>query len=173
RAARSARRTAVTVSAAVLAPPPAVRDKRSRSIWRDLTGPVTARVGVLILAVVALVALVTPFVNVPDPLALSSDTYSPPLADHLFGTDNLGRDVLSAVMWGARVSLVFGVVVAAISAAVGTVAGVIPGYFGGVLDDVFSRFFEIFLSIPSLVLIVVVVSLFGTNILITMLVVGL
>jgi peptide/nickel transport system permease protein len=130
-------------------------------------------VGFGILAVVGAAALCTPFLNLPDPFALSSSTFSAPVRDHLMGTDNLGRDTFSAVMWGSRVSLAFGVAVAALSAALGTVAGMIPGYFGGIVDDIFSRLFEIFLSIPALILVVVVVSVFGTNIFLLMLVVGL
>jgi peptide/nickel transport system permease protein len=88
------------------------------------------------------------------------------------GTDNLGRDLLSQVLWGSRVSILFGIVVACGSALFGIVMGAIPGYCGGLVDDLCSRLFELFLAVPALFIIIVVVSLFGANILLTMIVVA-
>jgi peptide/nickel transport system permease protein len=129
--------------------------------------------GFTIVLGLVIAAAITPFLPIEVPTALSNDTYAAPSEAHIFGTDHLGRDVFSGVMWGAQVSLLFGVVVALLSGFIGTLLGTIPGYYGGLIDDVFSRFFELFIAIPALVLIIVIVTLFGAQTLLIMLVVGL
>jgi len=118
-------------------------------------------------------AVFAPYISPYDPFFLSDDLYKPPSFSHPLGTDSFGRDVLSRIIWGSRVSLFFGGCAAAISLLIGIVLGAIPGYFGGILDDLFSRFFEIFLMIPRLVIIILVVAVFGSNIYYSVLVVGL
>jgi peptide/nickel transport system permease protein len=132
-----------------------------------------AVVGVAVAGLMLLLALLAPVVAPYGPFEQSQDLLKPPSAQHWLGTDNLGRDVLSQLIWGARVSFLFGVVAAGVALLVGIALGSIPGYYGGIIDDIFSRFFEIFLMIPSLFLIILVVAMFGSNIYFMMLVAGL
>lgn len=76
----------------------------------------------------------------------------PPTAEHLLGTDQLGRDVLSRIIWGARISLTIGLVVVISASIFGTLVGLIAGYFGGLLDDSLMRITDIFFAFPSLIL---------------------
>ena len=97
----------------------------------------------------------------------------PPSAAHWLGTDGFGRDVLSRVIWGSRVSLEIGFVATALSLVVGTAVGSIAGYFGGTADTVIMRAADVFLSIPALFLILIVVALFGASLANTALVIAL
>jgi peptide/nickel transport system permease protein len=142
------------------------------NLIRYLRHDVSGGVGLGLVVCITVIALVTPLLGLPDPSALSNDIFVPPSVGHLLGTDNLGRDLLSQICWGARVSVLFGLVVASGAALLGVVMGTVPGYCGGLIDDVFSRIFELFLAVPGLFIIIVVVSLFGSNILLTMAVVA-
>jgi peptide/nickel transport system permease protein len=89
----------------------------------------------------------------------------PPLTDgHLFGTDQLGRDLLSRVLHGGQVSLTIGVLAVLVSGVVGVLAGALAGYFGGWLDAVVSRLLEAQLSLPLLMMLLLVVALFGPSV---------
>jgi peptide/nickel transport system permease protein len=89
----------------------------------------------------------------------------PPLTDgHLFGTDQLGRDLLSRVLHGGQVSLTIGVLAVLVSGIVGVLAGALAGYFGGWLDAVVSRLLEAQLSLPLLMMLLLVVALFGPSV---------
>jgi peptide/nickel transport system permease protein len=96
-----------------------------------------------------------------------------PTSAHWLGTDGFGRDVLTRVIWGSRVSLEIGLLATGLSIAVGTLVGGTAGYFGGQVDDAIMRVADVFLSVPSLFLILIVVALFGASLLNTALVIGL
>lgn len=128
--------------------------------------------GLFLLGIVAAAAVFAPLIAPYDPFALNPPLQQPGPA-HWLGTDPLGRDVLSQIIWGGRVSLAFAFGAAALSLAVGVVMGAIPGYLGGVVDDVFSRFLDTFLVIPRLFLIILIVALLGSNLLFVIAVMGL
>jgi peptide/nickel transport system permease protein len=128
--------------------------------------------GLFLLGIVAAAAVFAPLIAPYDPFALNPPLQQPGSA-HWLGTDPLGRDVLSQIIWGGRVSLAFAFGAAALSLAVGVVMGAIPGYLGGIVDDVFSRFLETFLVIPRLFLIILIVALLGSNLLFVIVVMGL
>lgn len=107
--------------------------------------------------------------NKIDPLAFDKA----PSRAHLLGTDQVGRDNLSRVIYGGRVSLSVGVVAVAIYMFIGIVLGAVAGYFGGTIDMVISRFIDIVLSFPNLLLILVLVSVLGPGLRNIMLVLGL
>ena len=88
-----------------------------------------------------------------DPLAMDLDSLrQPPSGSHLLGTDSKGRDILSRIVHGARISLAVGIIASLFSLCIGTFAGLIAGYFGGKVDMVLSQVFDIFLAFPSLLL---------------------
>ena len=97
----------------------------------------------------------------------------PPTAAHWLGTDGFGRDILTRVIWGARVSLEIGFLATGLAIVVGTAVGGAAGYFGGAVDTGIMRVADVFMSVPALFLILVVVALFGASLLNTALVVGL
>ncbi len=97
----------------------------------------------------------------------------PPSATHWLGTDGFGRDVLSRLIWGSRVSLEIGLCATALSLVVGTAVGSIAGYFGGAADTAIMRAADVFLSVPALFLILIVVALFGASLANTALVIAL
>lgn len=119
-----------------------------------------AIIGLTILSVVIMAGLLAPFVRPGDPLSIVGQAGLWPGEDAAFplGTDTLGRDVLSGVIHGARVSLTVGVVATLISLTFGSLIGAIAGYFGGRIDDLIVRFIEIFQTIPGFVLLVVLVA---------------
>ncbi|MCW4456934.1 ABC transporter permease [Microbacterium sp. MPKO10] len=89
----------------------------------------------------------------------------PPLTDgHLFGTDQLGRDLLARVMYGGQVSLLIGVLAVVISGTIGIILGSLAGYYGGKVDGIISRLIEAQLSLPLLMMLLLVVALFGSSV---------
>jgi peptide/nickel transport system permease protein len=120
-----------------------------------------------------LIAILAEYLSPYDPFTMGLDPVSPPNAQHLFGTDQFGRDLFSRTLWGTRVAFMIAVGSAGIAALAGIVLGAIPAYCGGVIDDLFSRFFDIFVTIPNFFLMILVVAMFGSNIFFIMLVIGL
>jgi peptide/nickel transport system permease protein len=100
-----------------------------------------------------------------DPQQISEETFRPPSLQFLFGTDDLGRDVFSGVVRGARTSIIIGVTVALSSTLLGVLIGLTAGYAGGLLDDILMRVTELFLIPPRFLLALVVAALFGSNLL--------
>ena len=146
--------TLSTVSSRISAP------RRNTAFHALLRNP-TALLGGALLLGVATLALLAPWLFPGDPL----DMVGPPLlwpgqnAEFPLGTDSLGRNVMACLAHGARVSLAVGVVAAAFSLTVGLVVGALAGYFGGLIDDVLVRLAELFQTIPSFLLVVVVVAI--------------
>jgi peptide/nickel transport system permease protein len=132
-----------------------------------------ALVGMIIVLTMILLGFLAGVISSIDPFYQSDLLFGPPSRENLMGTDYLGRDILARVLAGARVSTYFAIGAGGLSLIVGVILGSIPGYFGGWIDDVFSRFFEFFLMIPKLFLIILIVSLFGGNLILAMIVVGL
>jgi peptide/nickel transport system permease protein len=97
---------------------------------------------------------------------------SPPSATHLLGTDNMGRDMLSRIIYGARISMIVGLAGAAISAVVGFLVGGISGYFGGKFDIIFQRFVDAIMCFPSLILYLAIMAIIGQGLVPVILVLG-
>ncbi|MGV9194755.1 oligopeptide ABC transporter permease [Microbacterium sp. MC2] len=124
-----------------------------------------AVVSVVILFALVVVAIVAPWIAPHDPNAIDLyATSEPPSALHLLGTDETGRDILSRLLYGARVSLTVGLTTAVSTGALGLVLGLMAGYYGGFLDGVIMRLSEIVLSFPSLILMILVVAVWGPSI---------
>ena len=119
----------------------------------DLAGNLPALIAVVVLAVLVMTALIGPLLVRYDPLAVDlGSSRQPPGRTHLLGTDNIGRDILSRMVHGARISLGVGIAASLFSLCIGTVFGLVAGYFGGRTDLVLSQVFDIFLAFPSLIL---------------------
>jgi len=122
-----------------------------------------------ILAVVAVVALAAPVLAPYDPLVQRLEgRLAPPFwaggsFDHLLGTDQLGRDVLSRLMFGARVSMAIGVIAVLVSGVLGVAAGVVAGFYGGLTDEVLMRLADLRLALPFVLLVISVIAVFGPS----------
>lgn len=109
-----------------------------------------------------LVAFFAPFLAPRSPNAIDlKNTLSPPTGTHLLGTDELGRDVLSRIIYGTRISLLVGIVAVAVAGIVGMLLGLIAGYFGGWVNMVIMRFIDALLALPPLVLMLAITSVLG------------
>jgi peptide/nickel transport system permease protein len=132
--------------------------------FRQLFRRRTALAGFIIVALVVLDAAVAPWVAPHDPLATDvSHKFATPTLSHPLGLDNLGRDNLSRIMLGARVSLQLGVFATGIGAAAGVVLGMLSGYFRGPLDSVLMRFMDALQAFPGLLLVVGLAAGMGTG----------
>jgi peptide/nickel transport system permease protein len=135
-----------------------------KAIFGRLGRERAAMLGGALIAMVAIAAIAAPLITGRNPLATSSDAFAPPFAGGIMGTDNLGRDVWSEVVYGGRVSLVVGVCASLIQTIVGLIVGGIAGYRGGVVDLVLMRVAEFFQVIPQFFLALVLVAIVGRGI---------
>ena len=117
--------------------------------------------GLVIISLFILCAIFAPFISPHDPYAISADFESPPTSAHLLGTDQVGRDVLSRLIYASRISITVGIGVVFFTVLIGTAFGLISGYFGGITDMFIMRLTDIFMSFPMIILIMVVVSIIG------------
>jgi ABC-type dipeptide/oligopeptide/nickel transport systems, permease components len=121
-------------------------------------------IGGVIIAVMVLLAVGAPLLAPFDPVRLSlSDRLLAPGATHYFGTDELGRDIFSRVMFGARISLSIGLLVISVAGITGALIGATSGYFGGRTDNVIMRFMDVILSFPSLILALALAAALGPS----------
>ena len=140
----------------------------SRAIvfWRRYRRNRAALLGLFIFAIVVLMALTAGFFDPGDPLRRAGDPLTAPFVDMSvpLGTDQLGRDILSGLFYGARISLLVGVVATLVAIAIGVIIGALAGYFGGWVDDVLMRVTEAFQTIPNFVLLLTLVAIMGSKI---------
>ncbi len=135
----------------------------TRIHWRRfLSRRTTLAIGIGVLSFFVVLAFAAPLIAPFDPVVQNADVrLQPPSWLHPFGTDNFGRDVLSRVIWGARIDLqiaVFGVIFPFV---IGTVVGTIAGFFGGITDAIFMRLIDIILAFPFLVLMLSIIAILG------------
>jgi ABC-type dipeptide/oligopeptide/nickel transport system permease subunit len=145
----------------------------ARDAWRRLLRSKSALIGGMVLMAIVLAALLAPLISPYDPIKTSQRTSleAPSLA-HLMGTDRFGRDVLTRVLWGGRLSLPVGFVSVVIAAVVGVALGLIAGYYGGRLDAVIMRFVDLLLAFPGILLALAIVAVLGASLLNLMIAVG-
>ena len=124
----------------------------------------SAVAGFVIIATMVLVAFTAPYIAPYDPIKISlRERLSSPSIVHIFGTDEMGRDILSRVMHGARISLRIGVLVIAIAGGLGAVIGAVAGYLGKHADNIIMRVMDVILSFPPLVLAMALAAALGPN----------
>ena len=124
-----------------------------------------AKVGLFILTIFLLVAIFASLLAPYDPNEMSMDMMSEPSFQHLLGTDDLGRDLLSRIIWGTQVSLFVGFITVAISMIVGVFLGVWAGYYGGWIDMIIMRYIDLQWAFPNFIIAVYLVAVFGTGLL--------
>ncbi len=148
---------------------------RLRKALRTFARNRLAVIGAVILTGFVVCAIFAPYIAPHSPLQmdLTSLLKPPGTPGHLLGTDNLGRDVLSRLIYGSRISLSVGLVVVSVAAAIGTTLGLVSGYFGHAADIVIMRIVEIFVAFPFLILVVAAIALLGPSLYNVMLVLGL
>ena len=146
-----------------LAPP---EPPRLVVFWRRYRRNRAALFGLVLFVIVLLMALTAGIVDPGDPLRRAGAPLTPPFVnwETPLGTDQLGRDVLSGVFYGARISLLIGVVATLVAIGIGVVIGALAGYFGGWVDDVLMRVTEAFQTIPNFVLLLTLVAILGSKI---------
>jgi peptide/nickel transport system permease protein len=145
--------------------------------WRRLIRNPGAIAGFVLVAIFVLTAIFAPLIAPYDPreqdLSLLADGCCPgPSADHWFGVDQLGRDEFSRVVYGARFSLLIGVVAVTVGVSIGLVVGAISGFFGGWVDTIVMRLMDIMLSIPGLLMAIGIAALLGPGLSSVMIAIG-
>lgn len=123
----------------------------------------TSLVGIIILAGMSLMAIFAPYIAPYSPDAIVAGTYLPPSSAHLFGTDGLGRDVLSQMIWGSRVSLEVGFISAIGITSLGSLVGMASGYIGSYVDEVLMRIVDVLLVIPAIAFMIFVAVILGPS----------
>jgi len=151
----------------------------SRSLWRERVSSYTRRikdfwtiykksrmgmVGVSLVLGFIIIAFVAPWFAPYHPRALVGTPFLPPTNEHLLGTDQVGRDIYSELLWGTRVSLMVGLLASAFAVAIGTAIGLLSGYYRGLLDSVLMRITDLFITLPVLPFILILAALLGRNI---------
>ncbi len=134
-----------------------------KELFGSSTGIITF-IGLIILLFYVFLAAFAPYLAPYDPTKSVGLSLSPPDHKHPFGTDNLGRDVLSRVIYGARIALVIAFLSVAVAAAIGVPLGLISGYIGGILDRILTLIMDAIYSFPGLILAIAIAALLGPGI---------
>lgn len=146
---------------------------RWREFARRLSKSKGAIGGLVILVLLALIAVAAPLLAPYDPIQINPEHYLyTPGYPYWFGTDQYGRDVLSRVLYGARVSLIIGFISVGIAATIGVVIGLVSGYFGRWIDSLLMRLVDVMLAFPGILLALAIVSMLGPNLRNVMIAVG-
>nr|WP_245855564.1 ABC transporter permease [Bacillus oleivorans] len=156
--------------------------QKPRAFWRWgklLLQSKTGTVGFIIVLLVILTAIFADVIAPHDPVKNNlQDMLKPPFwldggsSAYILGTDNLGRDILSRILYGTRVSLLVGVFSVILAGLIGIIVGIIAGYYGGMIDNVLMRIVDSFLAIPSILFILVVLAVFDPSIFVLVIVIG-
>ena len=131
-----------------------------QTVFRRFRRHRLAMVSMILLFVLGGAALFAPIIAPYPPDELAGPFAAPPSADFLLGTDQIGRDVLSRLLYGMRISLLVGIMATLISTVIGVVLGLVSGYFGGVLDMIIMRFTDMVMSFPYILLVLVAATIF-------------
>ncbi|HEX6989538.1 MAG TPA: ABC transporter permease [Bacillota bacterium] len=137
-------------------------------LWRHRSG----RLSLIILALIVGSILAAPWLTTYNPYETSDRWLDPPSRDHLFGTDDLGRDVLARVLYGGRNSLIIGFISVGLGLVAGAVLGLVSGYWEGAADHVIMRVIEVLMAFPNILLALAIVSVLGPSLLNLMLALG-
>jgi len=156
------------------APPTTLAEDVPHARWKRVFVDPGAVIGLVIVVIVAVCAIFSPLLTHVDPNSqdLANTFLAPGSAGHLLGTDNLGRDLLARIIWGARVSAIVGTCVVVIGGTIGISLGLIAGYFGGRVDAIIGRIADVQLAFPLVLLAVAVVGVVGPGLFTVIAVIG-
>lgn len=143
-----------------------------RKTWAKMKKRPGMIVGLIVIVIFVTVAIFAPLFAPMDPVEISSNRRAAPSGDHWLGTDELGRDILSRVIYGARVSLRVGLVAISIALGFGSLLGMVAGFAGGWIDTVIMRLTDIMLAFPGILLAIAVVAVLGPSLFNVMIAVG-
>jgi peptide/nickel transport system permease protein len=161
--------TAIEPTSAIVA-----EKREGNRAWRKLKASRSATAGLIIIGVFAILAVCAPLLPIPDPVATSwSAIRKAPSAAHWLGTDDLGRDILSRMIWGARASLMAGIFSVTLAVVIGVPFGILAGYFGGWVDLLISRVTEALLAMPFLIMAIALAAFLGPSLTNAMISIGL
>ncbi len=165
--------TAAPTFTAIEEPALSIEERRPASLRQLVLDHPRILVGVVLLLVLVATALLAPWISPHDPIAVDADNARlTPGAGHPFGTDELGRDVFSRVLWGGRISLPVAFVAVAVGLTVGGLAGIAAGYRGGVTDLLLMRLVDGILAFPALILAIALVAALGPSLRNAMIAIG-
>lgn len=132
--------------------------------WRLFRRSPLSITGFIIIAALIIMAVIGPYVAPHSPFRVDlSEKLAPPSKGHLLGADQLGRDILSRLLYGARISLRIAIIIVAIAGSIGTSIGIISGYWGGLVDNILMRITDIFMAFPRLVLAMAIAAALGPS----------
>lgn len=132
-----------------------------------------ALAGFLIILFFVFIAIFADFIAPYDPYEQSLyDRLQPPSKKHLFGTDDLGRDILSRIIYGARISLAIGIISVALALGIGASTGLVSAYYGGIIDTILMRLFDVMLAFPTILLAIAIMAALGPDLKNAMIAVG-
>ncbi|RXT06529.1 ABC transporter permease [Ammoniphilus sp. CFH 90114] len=133
-------------------------------VWYKLKSNKMTLVGMGILGFIVLISLLAPLLSPYDPTKINiAERFQPPSSSHWFGTDEVGRDILTRILYGAQLSLGIGAAVVLAAGMIGTILGTISGYFGGKIDQVIMRLMDMVLAFPTLILAMALAAALGPN----------
>jgi peptide/nickel transport system permease protein len=138
----------------------------AQELWLRFLKNKTAVIGLVIFCIIAAIAITAPWLTSYDNVVVKmniAERLQHPSMSHLFGTDELGRDILARIVYGARVSLLIGFSAIFVSLMVGLVLGGAAGYYGGKIDSVIMRAMDVFLSLPDVLLALAIIAAFGNT----------
>lgn len=131
-----------------------------QTVWRRFRSHHLAMVSLVCVGFLVLVSILAPWIAPYDPEAIVGPFSTPPCAEFLLGTDQIGRDILSRLLYASRVSIMVGVMATVISTLIGVTLGLVAGYFSGVVDMIIMRFTDMIMSFPYILLVLVAASIF-------------
>ena len=154
-----------------------LRSQRARGLWGDVLRRLArnraALAGFTVFVLIILMAICAPVIAPHSPIKLNvTDSLLPPGGQYVMGTDSFGRDVLSRIIYGARVSVQMGLVAVAISVVAGSLLGLVSGYYRGIVDMVIARLTDVMLAFPGILLALVIIAVLGRNLRSAMIAVG-
>ena len=141
-------------------------NKVKSQAWDKFRHNKRAMFGVVVVLIVALAVLILPLVMDLDPFTTDAEAgfNAPPSAQHILGTDDVGRDLFARLLYGGRISLLVGIASTCVSVLIGVPLGLVAGYYRGIWETIIMRAADIFMSFPSMILILVLVAVFGPSI---------
>ena len=148
------------------------RKKRFKTILKTINSNLQLKIGLVFLAILLFIAVFGPMFAPYNPYRLNNDLLMAPCAKYPLGTDNLGHDILSQILYGASTSLKIGIIAAMISAVIGVTLGGIAGFYGGWIDQLLNEVMNIFLMLPDFFLILMIIATFGSSMMNVMIVIG-